>query len=77
MSFRCQGCNRTQPEGTSPNRTITKVRTVQDLITFDPREEIAEEKDFCNPCAYPYKVAEEERLAEKYKNVTIGSAVHV
>lgn len=77
MSFRCQGCNKTQTIGTSPNRTVTKVRTVQDLRTFDSREEIAEEKNFCDSCAHPYKVAEEERLAEKYKNVTIGSAIHV
>lgn len=75
MSFRCQGCNQPQPTGVAPDRTVTKVRTVRDLTALEDREEVAEEKNFCESCAAPYKAAEAERLAERYKNVTIGSGL--
>ena len=74
MSFICQGCNTAQPTGVAPNRTVIKIRTVGN-DEFDGREEIAEEKNFCSPCAAPYEEAAAVRLAEKYKNVTIGGAL--
>lgn len=74
MSFICQGCNQSQPTGTAPRRTVTKIRTVGD-IDFDSREEIAQEKNLCSPCAEPYEKAAADKLAEKYKNVTMGGAL--
>lgn len=60
MSFRCQGCGLAQPTGTPPIRTVTKVRTT--ATDRGPIEEIAQEKNFCTPCAEPYEKATSQKL---------------
>jgi len=65
MSFVCQGCNAAQPTGTSPKRTVTKIRTIGGGDEYTKaREEIAEEQNLCSTCAEPYEAAaaEKERL---------------
>lgn len=65
MSFRCEGCKTIQPTGVAPIRTITKVRVLNEEFK-DRREEIAEEKNFCAPCAGPWIEAAKEKERQKY-----------
>lgn len=66
MSFICQGCNEAQPTGVGPIRTITQIRTLGGNEYDKAREEIAEEKNLCSPCAEPYKEAAAEKEKLRY-----------
>lgn len=58
MSFKCQNCNKVQPEGTKPTKIVTEVRAV----TYPPVEfygkvkiptgyETVKELNMCPACA--------------------------
>lgn len=63
MSFRCEDCNEVQPVGTKPNRTVTAIRTLGSYETYDFEEQIAKEKNLCDPCAAPYELVTSQKIA--------------
>ena len=85
MSFRCEGCNKAQPTGVAPIRTVTETRVRNqghvDEFSDPPREEIAAEKNLCSVCAIPWEEAARQKEEDKYNTTLVsvqasyGSAV--
>ena len=71
MSFRCQGCNESQPPCCTQTRVVTKIRekTYHDKYADTIGVETVEELALCEPCATKTKDVKQEYTQSRLPDV--------